>query len=87
MANFRGSLQFLSLHMTLYLCIFKNLRTWIIILINFSNKKLDNHPLMKKEVLIQTGITSYLSKINNIEPSDIETLLQLQENNGSLKLL
>lgn len=49
-------------------------------------QKIDNHSLMKKEMLIQTGIISYLSSINNIEPSDIETLLQVQGNKGSLEL-
>lgn len=53
---------------------------------NFQHK-IDNHPLMIKEVSIQKGIISYLFKIKNIEPSDISTLLQLQENNkGSLSL-
>jgi uncharacterized protein YjaG (DUF416 family) len=50
-------------------------------------KKIDTHPLMTKEVSIQKGIISYLVKIKNVEPLDIATLLQLQENNkGNLSL-
>ena len=50
-------------------------------------KKIDSHPIMQKEVLIQKGIISYLLKINNLQPVDIDTLIQLQENNkGSLSL-
>jgi uncharacterized protein YjaG (DUF416 family) len=50
-------------------------------------QKIDSHPLMKKEVATQKGIVSYLSNINNIEPSDIDILMRLQENDkGSLEL-
>lgn len=50
-------------------------------------QKIDTHPLMIKEISMQKGIISYLAKIKNIEPLDISTLLQLEENNrGSLSL-
>jgi uncharacterized protein YjaG (DUF416 family) len=51
-------------------------------------KKIDNHPLMKKELTIQSGITSFLNNSKNIDQGDIQTLLNLQENNkkGSLGL-
>lgn len=50
-------------------------------------KKIDTHPLMIKEIATQKGIIAYLSSIDKIMPSDIETLIQLQENNkGSLGL-
>jgi uncharacterized protein YjaG (DUF416 family) len=53
----------------------------------YFQQKIDTHPLMIKEISIQKGIISYLAKIKNIEPLDISTLLQLQENNkGSLSL-
>lgn len=45
-------------------------------------QKIFNHPLMQKELNIQKGIISYLSKVQNIEQSDINTLLDLQANNG-----
>ena len=50
-------------------------------------QKIDDHPLMIKEIAIQKGIISYLANINNIELSDIDTLLELQGNKkGSLEL-
>lgn len=50
-------------------------------------QKIDTHPLMIKEISIQKGIISYLSNISTIDHSDIDTLIQLQENNkGSLSL-
>jgi uncharacterized protein YjaG (DUF416 family) len=50
-------------------------------------KKIDTHPLMIKEIATQKGIISYLSSIDKLLPSDIDTLTQLQENNrGSLSL-
>ena len=45
-------------------------------------KKIDLHPLMQKELSIQTGIVRYLSKSKNIDIDDINTLLNLQDNNG-----
>ncbi|MDP4218639.1 MAG: DUF416 family protein [Bacteroidota bacterium] len=51
------------------------------------HQKIDNDPLMLKEISTQKGIISYLSKIDNIQPSDIVTLINLQENNkGNLGL-
>ncbi|MET0571343.1 MAG: DUF416 family protein [Pedobacter agri] len=37
---------------------------------------------MQSELSIQKGIISYLTRIESIEPSDIDTLLELQNNNG-----
>ncbi|WP_341836416.1 DUF416 family protein [Chitinophaga pollutisoli] len=45
-------------------------------------QKITNHPLMQKELKIQNGIASYLNKIEKVTPEDIDTLLQLQDNNG-----
>ncbi|MDP4151298.1 MAG: DUF416 family protein [Bacteroidota bacterium] len=51
------------------------------------HQKINNDPLMLKEISTQKGIISYLSKIDNIQPSDIVTLINLQENNkGNLGL-
>ncbi|MFT3677221.1 MAG: DUF416 family protein [Chitinophagaceae bacterium] len=44
--------------------------------------KIDSHPLMQREVAIQTGIINYLSSRKSIDLEDINTLLSLQENNG-----
>jgi len=44
--------------------------------------KIDSHPLMQREVAIQTGIINYLSTRKSIDLEDINTLLSLQENNG-----
>lgn len=50
-------------------------------------QKIDNHPLMIKEVLIQKGIITYLHTISSINLSDIDTLIKLQSNNrGNLNL-
>lgn len=51
-------------------------------------QKIENHPLMKKEIAIQFGIITFLSNSTSIKPEDIETLLQLQENDkkGNLDL-
>jgi uncharacterized protein YjaG (DUF416 family) len=50
--------------------------------------KIDNHPLMIKEVAIQTGIIQYLETASTLDYEDITTLLDLQSNNskGSLNL-
>jgi len=54
--------------------------------INFQ-QKINSNPLMVKEIAIQKGIISYLSKINSIQPTDIDTLLDLQKSkDGSLNL-
>jgi uncharacterized protein YjaG (DUF416 family) len=50
-------------------------------------QKINNNPLMLKEVAVQKGIISYLSKIETFQPSDIDTLIHLQEGNiGTLRL-
>jgi uncharacterized protein YjaG (DUF416 family) len=51
-------------------------------------KKIASHPLMKREVDIQTGIIAFLNKAKKIDFEDIKTLLLLQENDkkGSLNL-
>ncbi|GAA3919744.1 DUF416 family protein [Chitinophaga oryziterrae] len=49
--------------------------------------KIDRHPIMKREIAMQQGIITYLSQITELEPSDLQTLIRLQENNrGSLNL-
>lgn len=48
---------------------------------DFDNK-MDNHPLMKKEVQIQQGIITYLLKSCKINYDDVNTLLQLQDKSG-----
>ena len=54
--------------------------------INFQ-QKINSNILMVKEIAIQKGIISYLSKIEILQPSDIDTLIHLQEDNvGSLRL-
>jgi uncharacterized protein YjaG (DUF416 family) len=54
--------------------------------INFQ-QKINSNPLMLKEVAIQKGMISYLSKIDTLQSSDIDTLIHLQEDNiGSLRL-
>lgn len=49
-------------------------------------QKIDEHPFMIKEISIQKGIISYLSKITTITLSDVVILIQLQESKGSLNL-
>lgn len=44
--------------------------------------KMDNHPLMKKEVQIQQGIITYLFNSSKINYDDVNTLLQLQDKIG-----
>ena len=54
--------------------------------INFQ-QKINSNPLMVKEIAIQKGIISYLSKTSLLQVSDIDTLIHLQEDNiGSLRL-
>ncbi len=50
-------------------------------------KKIDNHPFMQKELSIQIGIIAFLRNRKVIDFDDIHTLLQLQDNKGSLGLL
>lgn len=40
------------------------------------------HPLMKKEILTQQGIVTFLTQSGNIDAGDIDTLLHLQKNEG-----
>ena len=47
-------------------------------------KKILTDSLMQTEIELQKGIISYLSKIDKIEPSDINTLIQFQENKRSI---
>lgn len=42
-------------------------------------EKILNDTVMQKEIAIQNGIISYLGRIGKVEPSDMETLMQLQE--------
>ncbi|WP_199119246.1 DUF416 family protein [Pedobacter sp. ASV28] len=51
-------------------------------------KKIDSHPLMKKEISIQKGIVDFLIASMSFDLDDIRVLLNLQENNnkGSLNL-
>jgi uncharacterized protein YjaG (DUF416 family) len=49
-------------------------------------QKIDNHPIMKRELSIQGGIITYLSKIDTLGPQDISTLIELQGIHGSLSL-
>lgn len=46
--------------------------------------KINNHPLMKKEIKIQSGIISFLSNVKKvtIDLGDLQTLISLQENKG-----
>jgi uncharacterized protein YjaG (DUF416 family) len=50
-------------------------------------QKIDDHPLMKKELKVQKGIISFLSTIGKLDHSDIDTLLVIQGNSGSLNLI
>ncbi len=43
-------------------------------------QRVNDHPLMKKEILIQQGIITFLCNANSIDYGDIQTLLHLQEN-------
>ena len=51
-------------------------------------KKIDEHPLMQREVRVQSGIITFLRNIGLLRSEDIQTLLSLQDNNckGSLNL-
>jgi uncharacterized protein YjaG (DUF416 family) len=57
--------------------------------INFQ-QKIDNHPLMKKEIKIQSGIVFFLNNIKTtaLDFGDLQTLIHLQKNNnkGNLNL-
>jgi uncharacterized protein YjaG (DUF416 family) len=51
-------------------------------------QKIDSHPLMQKEITIQSGIITFLCNSKTFDFEDLQTLLHLQENNkkGSLNL-
>jgi uncharacterized protein YjaG (DUF416 family) len=51
-------------------------------------QRVDEHPLMTKEISIQQGIVTFLCNTNSIDYGDMQTLLHLQEKNkkGSLGL-
>lgn len=49
-------------------------------------QKIQDDPLMQKEISIQKGIINYLIKIKSIQREDITTLLSLQGDNGNLDL-
>lgn len=44
-------------------------------------KKIDQHPLMHKELAIQSGVINFLNKIKSIDQEDIQTLIDLQKSN------
>lgn len=48
--------------------------------------KIDSHPLMQKEMAIQTGIINYLISSKSIDLEDINVLLILQGNNRKSNL-
>lgn len=49
-------------------------------------EKIDNHPLMKREISIQKGIITFLSNSKKLDYGDIQTLLTLQDNNKKSNL-
>jgi uncharacterized protein YjaG (DUF416 family) len=49
-------------------------------------KKLATHPLMEKEISIQNGIISFLSKSKSVDYEDVQTLLRLQAINKKSNL-
>jgi uncharacterized protein YjaG (DUF416 family) len=59
--------------------------------LDFNNDKnfqqrINNHPLMQKEVAIQSGIIAFLNNSKVLDFEDLQTLLQLQENNKKSNL-
>jgi uncharacterized protein YjaG (DUF416 family) len=52
----------------------------------YFQQKIDNHPLMQKEIKIQSGIITFLNNNTSIDLEDIQTLLQLQESNKKSNL-
>lgn len=52
---------------------------------NFEETILED-PLMQKEIAVQKGIITYLTKVNKIEQNDIDTLIELQGKKSSLDL-
>lgn len=51
-------------------------------------ERINDHPLMKREIAIQTGIINFFDKNKTLDYGDIQFLLQLQESEkrGSLNL-
>jgi uncharacterized protein YjaG (DUF416 family) len=49
-------------------------------------EKIQQDPLMQREIYIQKGIISFLNKIDIINEADIDTLVQMQVLNSSLDL-
>ncbi len=49
-------------------------------------RKVYEHPLMRREISIQQGIIVFLSSSRSLDYNDIQTLLNLQDNNGKRNL-
>jgi uncharacterized protein YjaG (DUF416 family) len=49
-------------------------------------QKIESHPLMQREITIQLGIISFLNKRKILDYEDLQTLLNLQENNKKSNL-
>ena len=49
-------------------------------------QKVNNHPLMSREIAIQEGIIAFLGNSKNFDYEDIQTLLHLQQNNKKSNL-
>ena len=49
-------------------------------------KKVNEHPLMKKEISVQQGIIAFLCNTISPDYGDIQTLLHLQDNNNKSNL-
>lgn len=45
-------------------------------------QKIESHPLMQREIMIQSGIISFLNSGKSFDYEDLQTLLTLQENNN-----
>ncbi|HMF70605.1 MAG TPA: DUF416 family protein [Flavitalea sp.] len=53
---------------------------------NDFKKKIDKHPLMQKEIAMQSGIISFLTNSKGFDFGDLQILLHLQENNKKSNL-
>jgi len=53
---------------------------------NDFQKKIDKHPLMQKEIAVQSGIISFLANSKVFDFGDLQILLHLQENNKKSNL-
>jgi len=49
--------------------------------------KIDNHPLMKQEKAIQSGLIKYLNTIKDLQIDDLNTLISLQNSDKHSNLL